>query len=96
MDKSKRLSFNLTQTVLKLKNKNRQQDGRQMDAFQKLASIFKQETVNIDSNDSPVGQISATPTSTKAIRSAPKTYIQKIRTTPQECYLLPYVQNAKI
>ena len=85
------MAFRLTQATIKLQNENRQQPGRHMDALQKLASIFQQETVNSDANDSPVVQISYTPTAPKLICATSITHVL----TPHVRSLLQCCQSAK-
>ena len=93
MDEAKRMEFILTQAIMKLKNENRQQPGRHMDALQKLASIFKQATWNSYANNLPVGETPSTPTAPKAIHSAPRTHGQKTRNNTPDMLPAPIQSN---
>ena len=63
--------INTNSRYYEIENGNIQQQGRHMEALQKLASIFKQATVNSDAKDSLVFQTSSTPTASKAVCTAP-------------------------
>ena len=79
MDDAAKIAATLVQAIRRLRQKNTQSPGRHDTALQKLAENFQHTTTKTPTQEPTTQQSSANPTTTAAIRAAPRTHAKVTR-----------------